>query len=263
MEEIIVIKIGGNVIDDEHALSIFLNDFSTIQKPKILIHGGGKLATALSQQLNIETKQIDGRRITDEKTLDVVIMVYAGLINKKIVSKLQAYNCNALGLTGADANLIEAHKRNHPTIDYGFVGDIDKINTEIITDLLAKNITPIIAPITHDKKGNLLNTNADTIAASIAIELSKNRKVTFFYCFEKNGLLNNLEDEHSIIEHITIDKIEQLKEKQIITGGMTPKIDNIANALKSGVEKVILCNAKNVVSIINENATFGTTFTIK
>ncbi len=263
MKTILVIKIGGNVIDDENALSAFIKDFSSIQQPKILIHGGGKLATQLSKQLNIETKQIDGRRITDEKTLDVVTMVYAGLINKKIVAKLQSNNCNALGLTGVDANLIVAHKRIHPTIDFGFVGDIDNINPEIILELLTKNITPIIAPLSHDTKGNLLNTNADTIASSIAIELSKSFKVTFIYCFEKNGLLNNVEDNNSIIRHVNIDEIEQLKEKQIVTDGMLPKIDNISCALKNGVEKVILCNAQNVAQIINENATFGTIFTIK
>ena len=263
LEEIIIIKIGGNIIDDEQALSKFLHDFSAINKQKILIHGGGKSATDLSKQLNIETKQIDGRRITDEKTLDVVTMVYAGLINKKIIAKLQAHHCNALGLTGADANLIEAHKRNHATIDFGFVGDIDKVNPEIIFNLWHKNITPVVAPLTHDKQGNLLNTNADTIASSIAVELSKTKKVTFFYCFEKNGLLNNVHDDSSIIEHVNTTEIEQLKEKQIITNGMIPKIDNIANALNNGVEKVILCNAHNVLSIVNENAKFGTTFTLK
>lgn len=263
MEEIIVIKIGGNIIDDKNALSEFLHDFSLIKQAKILIHGGGKLATELSKQLNIETKQIDGRRITDEKTLDIVTMVYGGLINKKIVASLQANNCNALGLTGADANLIVAHKRKNSIIDYGFVGDIDQVNPEIIFNLLCKNITPIIAPLTHDKKGNLLNTNADSIASNIAIELSKSHKITFVYCFEKNGLLNNINNEDSVIQNIKLHEIEQLKEKQIVTDGMLPKIDNISHAIKNGVEKVILCNAKNVVSIINENATFGTTFTIK
>lgn len=262
LKEIIIIKIGGNVIDDEKSLSRFLRDFSSIQQPKILIHGGGKLATQLSKQLNIETQQIDGRRITDEKTLDVVTMVYAGLINKKIIAQLQANNCNALGLSGVDANLIEAHKRNHPTIDFGFVGDIDKVNAEIIYDLLSKNITPVIASITHNKNGILLNTNADTIASSIAIEISKKNKVTFIYCFEKNGLLQNIDDDNSIIFHVKQHEIEQLKEKQIVTGGMIPKIDTIYQALTNGVEKVILCNTQNIFPIINENATFGTIFTV-
>jgi acetylglutamate kinase len=241
LKELIVIKIGGNIIDDEKELNRFLLDFSKIKKDKILVHGGGKSATELSRQLNIETKQIDGRRITDKKTLDVVTMVYAGLINKNIVAKLQANHCNALGLTGADANFIIANKRKHATIDFGFVGDIEKINPEILFDLLLKNITPVIAPLTHDGNGNLLNTNADTIASEIAIESSKSRKLTFIYCFEKNGLLNNPEDNNSVIHSVKLHEIEQLKEKQIITGGMVPKIDNIINALNNGKSYTLQC----------------------
>lgn len=261
MESIVVIKIGGNIIDDEKALADFLSDFAAIQQPKLLIHGGGKLATQLSKDLNIEPKLIDGRRITDEKTIDIVTMVYAGLINKKIVAILQSNNCNAIGLTGADANIIEAHKRIHATIDYGFVGDIDKVNCDFIFDLFTKNYTPIIAPITHDKKGNLLNTNADTIASQIAIALSKDKKLNFFYCFEKKGLLKDINNNDSIINEIILSEIEQLKEKQIITDGMLPKIYNIMHAIENGVEKVILCHAQDVLSIVNENAKFGTTFT--
>lgn len=261
METIVVIKIGGNIIDDDNSLAGFLADFSRIQQPKILIHGGGKIATQLSKDLNIEPKLIDGRRITDEKTIDIVTMVYAGLINKKIVAQLQSNNCNAVGLTGADANIIEAHKRIHPTIDYGFVGDIDKVNTDFIFNLFANNYTPVIAPLTHDKKGNLLNTNADTMASAIAVELSKVKKVSFFYCFEKQGLLKDINNTDSIIPELTIYETEQLKEKQIITDGMLPKINNIIHALENGVEKVILCHAKDVLSIVNENAKFGTTFT--
>lgn len=261
MESILVIKIGGNIIDDATALSKFLADFAAIKQPKILIHGGGKLATQLCKELNIEPKLIDGRRITDAKTLDVVTMVYAGLINKKIVAQLQSKNCNAIGLTGADGNCIEAHQRIHPSIDFGFVGDIDGVHSEFFIELLHKNYTPIIAPITHDRNGNLLNTNADTMAAEIAIALSKNKKVAFYYCFEKNGLLQNVNDENSIIANVNLKEIEQLKEKQIITDGMIPKIDNISLAIKNGVEKVILCHAQNIRSIVNENAIFGTTFT--
>ncbi len=261
METIVVIKIGGNIIDDEKALADFLSDFAAIQQPKILIHGGGKLATKLSKDLNIETQLIDGRRITDEKTVDIVTMVYAGLINKKIVAKLQSKNCNAIGITGADANIIEAHKRVHSTIDYGFVGDIDKVNADFIFDLMNKNYTPVIAPLTHDKKGNLLNTNADTIAAEIAIELSKAKKVMLFYCFEKHGLLKDINNNESVISKITLFEIEQLIEKQIINEGMLPKIDNISRSVENGVEKVMLCHAYDVLSIVNENAKFGTTIT--
>ena len=261
METIVVIKIGGNIIDDDNSLADFLADFSRIHQPKILIHGGGKIATQLSKDLNIEPKLIDGRRITDEKTIDIVTMVYAGLINKNIVAQLQSNNCNAVGLTGADANIIEAHKRVHPTVDYGFVGDIDKVNTDFIFNLFVNNYTPGIAPLTHDKKGNLLNTNADTMASAIAVELSKVKKVSFFYCFEKKGLLKDINNTDSIIPELTIYETKQLKEKQIITDGMLPKINNIIHALENGVEKVILCHAKDVLSIVNENAKFGTAFT--
>ncbi|MDB5228525.1 MAG: N-acetylglutamate kinase [Bacteroidota bacterium] len=261
METILVIKIGGNVIDDEEALSGFLIDFSKIKEQKILVHGGGKIATELSKKLNIEPVIIDGRRITDQAALDIVTMVYGGLINRKIVAQLQSLHCNAIGLTGADANLISAHKRIHPQIDFGFVGDIDKINGELLLDLLDKNISPVIAPLTHDKNGNILNTNADTIAAEIAIELSKTKKIIFIYCFEKAGLLADIENEETVINAVKLEEIEQLKEKQIITGGMVPKVENITNALKKGVEKVILCNAKNVSSILAGNTNFGTIFT--
>lgn len=261
MNNIVIIKIGGNIIDDAAALNAFLKDFAKINVPKILIHGGGKIATQLSKTLGIETKMIDGRRITDEKTLEVVTMVYAGLISKNIVATLQAQNCNAIGLCGADANIIVAHKRKHPTIDYGFVGDIDNVNAAFLISLLQQNITPIIAPITHDGNGNLLNTNADSVASSIAIELSKIKNVTFLYCFEKAGLLENIEDDNSIIPSLNIAQVEQLKEKQVITDGMLPKVQNIINALENNVEKVILCHAQNALSIVNENAKNGTVFT--
>ena len=231
------------------------------QSPPPFTNVSWKLATQLSKELNIEPQLIDGRRITDEKTIDIVTMVYAGLINKKIVAQLQANDTNAIGLTGADANIIEAHKRIHPSIDFGFVGDIDSVNADFLLELISKNKTPIIAPITHDKKGNLLNTNADTMAAAIAVELSKVKKVSFFYCFEKDGLLKDVNNNESIISHLTIVEIEQLKEKQIINAGMLPKTANIIHALENGVEKVILCHAKNVLPIVNENAKFGTTFT--
>jgi len=261
LNTIIILKIGGNIIDDAASLSAFLKDFAKIKAPKILIHGGGKMATQLSKTLGIETKMIDGRRITDEQTLKVVTMVYAGWINKNIVATLQAQNCNAIGLCGADANVITAHKRKHPTIDYGFVGDIDTVNVALLESLLQQNCTPIIAPITHDGNGNLLNTNADTVASSIAIELSKDKNVTFLYCFEKRGLLENMEDDNSIIPALNIAQVEQLKEKQIITEGMLPKVQNIINALENNVEKVILCHAQDALSIVNENAKFGTVFT--
>lgn len=261
MESITIIKIGGNIIDDENAFVKFLNDFAKIATPKILIHGGGKLASKLSTQLNVIPEMIDGRRITDEKTIDIVTMVYAGLINKKIVAKLQANNCNAIGLSGADANLIKSHKRINSSIDYGFVGDVDEINTTFLIELLSKKYTPIIAPITHDKNGILLNTNADTIAAEIAITLAKQYKTALYYCFELTGLLKDINDQNSIIHKIKLADIQQLKEKQVISKGMLPKVDNIAHCIEQGVEKVILCNASDISFIENENAIFGTVFT--
>ncbi len=257
------VKIGGNIIDDKQALTDFLNIFSKIPNPKILIHGGGKIATTFSEQLNIPIRMADGRRITDEDSLDVVTMVYGGLINKKIVAGLQANGCNAIGLTGADANIIEAHKRVHPTIDFGFVGDVDTVNHSFLIELMEKNYVPVIAPLTHDKKGTLLNTNADTMAAELVIALAKSKKISFVYCFEKTGLLKNINDPDSIIAHVNLSEIQQLKEKQIITGGMIPKIENISKALQNGVEKVILCHAKELGSIIKGNSIFGTTFTTR
>ncbi len=262
METIVVVKIGGNIIDDADSLKKFLFDFSQIQAPKVLIHGGGKLATQLSKLVGIEATLVDGRRITDEKTLDIVTMVYAGLINKKIVAQLQSMQCNAIGFSGADANSILSHKRVHPTIDFGFVGDIDVVNADFFADLLDKNYTPIIAPITHDGNGQLLNTNADTMASAISISLSKKYNVAFYYCFEKEGLMKDVEKADSIIQHVAVAQIEILKAEKIITDGMIPKVDNIANALQKGVNKVILCHAKDVLKNVNENANFGTTFTI-
>jgi acetylglutamate kinase len=263
LEAIYIIKIGGNIIDDEKALSKFLSDFSSLSSPKILIHGGGKIASEISIRLNIEPVMIDGRRVTDKAALDIVTMVYGGLINKKIVAQLQSNSCNALGFTGADANLIEAHKRASDEIDYGFAGDIDKINTEVLLDVLGKKMTPVIAPLTHDKAGNLLNTNADTIAAEMAIALSQTNPVHLIYCFEKKGLLADVDNEESVIAGVSLEEIDQLKEKQIITAGMLPKINNISKALMKKVEKVILCHADDLLPIVKGNAKFGTVFSRK
>src|ERR1044071_567581 len=195
MESLYIIKIGGNIIDDEGKLSSFLKEFASLQGKKILVHGGGKLATKLAEQLQIPQQLIDGRRITDAETLKIVTMVYAGFINKNIVAQLQASGCNAIGLSGADGNVIEAHKRNHPTIDYGFAGDVDAINVQLLKSLLNQSIAVVVAPITHDKKGQLLNTNADTIAQELAKGLSKAFNVHLIYSFEKSGVLLNAEDD--------------------------------------------------------------------
>ncbi|MDQ6757666.1 MAG: acetylglutamate kinase [Bacteroidota bacterium] len=251
MDKLYVIKIGGNIIDDEQKLSSFLKEFALINGKKILIHGGGKLATNLAQQLNIPQQIIDGRRITDAETLKVITMVYAGYINKNITAKLQSNNCNAIGLCGADGNLILAHKRNHPTIDYGFVGDIDSINSEWLQCLLDENLVPVIASVSHDKKGQLLNTNADTIAQQISKSMAGKHAVTLIYCFEKKGVLQNTDGENSVIKKINTSSYINLKEKQIIHSGMIPKLDNAFAALSSGVNKVIIGNAENLHQLIS------------
>lgn len=258
----IVVKIGGNIIDDEIALYIFLKDFSSIKDSKILIHGGGKIATQISKDMGLVPKMIEGRRITDAKTLKIVTMVYAGLVNKNIVAQLQKYNCNAIGLTGADGNSMVAKKREHPTIDFGYIGHIQYVNTSIFNLLLNNNITPVIAPITYDGDGGLLNTNADDIASQIAIAMSKEREITFIYCFEKRGLLLDIEDENSFLPKVNSHEIQKLKDDGIITDGMIPKVDNIKQTLEQGVQKVILCHASDLLKIINDNAEIGTIFTL-
>lgn len=239
-QQLSVIKIGGNVIENDLALDEFLAKFSGIKTPKILIHGGGKLATTLSQKLGIETKMIDGRRITDIETLDVITMVYGGLVNKKIVAKLQAQNINAIGLSGADANSIVSIKRPVKTIDYGFVGDVEFANAANINILITNNFTPVFCAITHDQKGNLLNTNADTIASQVAVAMSNLYDVTLYYCFELNGVLENFEDKNSVIAHINKTKYQELLDAKIIADGMLPKLNNCFDALEKGVEKVCI-----------------------
>lgn len=274
MDNLYVIKIGGNIIDDESKLSSFLKSFAQLKEKKILVHGGGKLATKLGETLGIEQKLVDGRRITDAETLKVVTMVYAGLINKNIVSQLQSNNCNAIGLTGADGNSIIAHKRisaNSPLgaggIDYGFAGDIDKVNTDFFQTLLNQVSTIVVAPITHDKKGQLLNTNADTIAQEIAKALSSNYDVQLIYSFEKSGVLLDVNDESSVITKMNWEYYQQLKKPADspsgdggkIFAGMIPKLDNAFTALRNGVKKVIIGKAEELNELIN--GTKGTSLT--
>jgi len=254
MEKLFVVKIGGNIIDDEQKLTNFLQDFAAIKAPKILIHGGGKLATKMAKELGIEQQMIDGRRITDAETLKIVTMVYAGLINKNIVAQLQANGCNAIGLSGADANVILAHKRKHSTIDYGFVGDIDAVNAHFLHSLLQQQLTIVLAPITHDANGLLLNTNADTIAQEVAKALSALYTVELIYSFEKNGVLLDVDDENSVISTLTATYYAQLKEQQLIFAGMIPKLDNAFAALNSGVNKVIIGKAEQLHALIQSTA---------
>ena len=248
--EITVVKIGGNIIDSPSLLSLFLADFSKIQGYKILVHGGGKLATKMAESIGLTPQLIDGRRITDAPMLDVTVMTYAGAINKNIVAQLQAFNCNAIGFSGADGNLIQSEKRNHSTIDFGFVGDVKKVNPELLQALISIGISPVFCAITHDNKGQLLNTNADTIASEIAISLSAIFEVSLLYCFEKQGVLADPEDENSVILQLNEQDYNELSEKKAIHSGMIPKMDNCFSALKKGVEKVII-GSPNLLS--NEN----------
>jgi acetylglutamate kinase len=249
-----VVKIGGNIIDDDSKLKSFLKSFATIITPLqgmgVLIHGGGKLATRLAEQMNVPQQMVDGRRITDAETLKIVTMVYAGYINKNIVAQLQANGCNAVGISGADGNAILAHKRIHPIMDYGFAGDIDEVNSSFFQNLLQQNLTPVIAPITHDQKGQLLNTNADTIAQETAKALSQFYDVQLIYSFEKDGVLLDVNDANSVIKKINADYYKELKAEGKIFAGMIPKLDNAFTALNSGVKKVIIGKAEEIGQLI-------------
>jgi len=245
---ITIVKVGGNVINDDLLLKKFLRDFSQIQTPKILIHGGGKLASDLSLKMGVTPKMIDGRRITDEETLDIIVMTYAGLINKRIVTILQSLDCNAIGLTGADANIIPATKRPVNNINYGFVGDVnvDEINGSQILNFLSSGLIPVFSPLTHNYK-TLLNTNADTIAASIAIALSSKNDVQLIYCFEKNGVLNDINDPDSVISDLNYPELEKMIKNGIIHTGMLPKLENGYNALKAGAINVKIKNSNQLL----------------
>ena len=241
-----IIKIGGNIIDDAGKLAAFLDGFAAVEGKKILVHGGGKLATKLAEGLGIKQQLVDGRRITDAETLKVVTMVYAGTINKNIVAGLQARGCDAVGLTGADGNSIRAHKRVGAEIEYGFVGDVDSVDAAFLTGLLMLEKTLVFAPITHDGKGQLLNTNADTIAQELARGLGRSFDVSLVYSFEKSGVLMDAEDNGSVIPRIGPGYYEELKGKGLIFAGMIPKLDNAFAALRSGVKKVIIGKAEEL-----------------
>lgn len=241
-KKLTIIKIGGNVIDNPEVLTRFLRDFTKLETQKILVHGGGKAATRLAGKLGVESMMIEGRRVTNEEMLDVAIMTYAGLCNKKIVAQLQGLHTSAIGLTGADGNSIVSQKRENGVYDYGFVGDITEINSKWIKFLLDTDTIPVFCAITHDQKGQLLNTNADSIAQSLAVGLSPLYKTTLIYCFEKKGVLQNVEDENSVIETINYTSYQSLKKKNIIHSGMIPKLDNCFEALKQGVKNIIISN---------------------
>lgn len=238
MDKLSIVKIGGNVIENAEKLADFLNAFTQMKGAKILVHGGGKKATNMAEKLGVAVKMIDGRRITDTENLDIVTMLYAGKINKNMIAQLQAMGCNAIGLSGADGNAIEAEKRPVKEFDYGFVGDVTGINATLFKLLLQAQFVPVCCAITHDQKGQLLNTNADTIAASLAKGLSKFFNISLYYCFEMPGVLKNIGDKESVIGEITPNSYTQLKINKIIHSGMIPKIDNCFEALNCGVSEV-------------------------
>jgi acetylglutamate kinase len=237
-EKVSVVKIGGAFLEDEKLLKKFYGAFSEMEGLKVLIHGGGQRASTLAEALGIPPRMVDGRRITDAKSLEIVTMVYAGWANKKLVSGLQGLGCNALGLSGADANLILARKRPVSALDYGFVGDVDEVNISSLCLLLREGFVPVFCALTHDGKGQLLNTNADTIASDIAIALSTVFDANLMYCFEKSGVLSDVNDPHSVIPHIDRKSLETLQKKGIIAAGMIPKLFNCFRALQEGVEQV-------------------------
>ena len=243
-----VVKIGGNVIDDDTALRLFLKEFALLEGPKILVHGGGKEATRLGRALGIEANMVDGRRVTDRPTLDIVTMVYAGLINKRIVAALQALGCDAVGLTGADGNSIPARRRSPEPIDFGFVGDIDptEVNTQFVASLIDAGKVPVFCAICHDAAGSLLNCNADSVASVVAVGLTREMPVRLIYCFEKPGVLRNISDESSVIPLITPADFPALKDSGVIAAGMLPKLRNALQAAEAGVGEVRICRAEDI-----------------
>ena len=248
MDKLTIVKVGGKIVEEEASLRRLLSDFGNISGNKILVHGGGRSATAMAERLGIETKMVGGRRITDKDMLDVVTMVYGGLVNKNIVAGLQGLGCNAVGFTGADMDIIRAMKRPVKDIDYGFVGDVIDVNTKELRVMLSQGVSPVMAPLTHDGKGLLLNTNADTIASELATALSEYYKVFLIYCFEKDGVLSNPEDDTSVIYDLNPELYAEYKANGAIGAGMIPKLDNAFKALHNGVFEVIITNAKNLTS---------------
>lgn len=256
MSSIHVVKIGGNIIDEPARLQHFLQDFAALEAPKILVHGGGKIATGIGERLGISAHYVEGRRVTDEATLELVTMVYGGLVNKRIVAALQSIGCNALGLTGADGNCIRAQRRAAAGVDYGFAGDVPEggVNADWLRSLLQQGITPVLAPLTHDGKGSLLNTNADTIAQEAAKALACSDSVRLIYCFERPGVLRNAGDDSSVIRCIREEDFSVLREAGIVNGGMIPKLSNAFAALHAGVQEIIIGKAEAFTQLIEGKA---------
>ncbi|NDV47073.1 acetylglutamate kinase [Paludibacter sp. 221] len=246
MEKLTLIKVGGKIVEEPESLQQLLSDFSKIKGHKVLVHGGGRSATAIAAKLGIESRMVNGRRVTDAEMLKVVTMVYGGLVNKQIVAGLQTLDVNALGLTGADMNYMRSEKRPVKDVDYGFVGDVKEVNAGLLADLISKGVVPVLAPLTHDRKGNLLNTNADTIAGEAAKALAKHFEVTLMFCFEKKGVLMNENDDDSVISELRPESFNEYVEKGIIQGGMIPKLENSFEALQAGVKQVVITRADQI-----------------
>ncbi|MEP1490320.1 MAG: acetylglutamate kinase [Algibacter sp.] len=253
MEKLSIVKIGGNIIENEASLSAFLKLFSNLEGKKILVHGGGKRATHIASKLGIESKMINGRRITDADTLEVITMVYGGLVNKNVVAKLQALNVDAIGLTGADINSITSDKRPVKDIDYGFVGDVKQVAHNSIDKLIQADFTPVFCAITHDGNGQLLNTNADTITSQVAVGMSALYETSIYYCFELNGVLEDINNKNSVVKHIDSNIYKDLLDKGIIADGMLPKLENCFDALRNGVNNI---NMGNTSMLTQENDNF-------
>lgn len=243
MESLKVVKIGGKLIEDKQKLEVFLNDFVNLDSPKILVHGGGNMATDIASKLGFETKMVDGRRITDYNSMQVITMVYGGLLNKNIVAELQALNCNSIGLCGADGNSIISKKRPVKEVDFGYVGDVSNINVDFISSLLEQKIVPVFSAISYGGNGQLFNTNADSVASEIARAMSETYKTELYYCFEKKGVLSDANDDESVISEINRKKYQELLDNKIISDGMLPKLHNCFEALENGVEQIFLGDA--------------------
>ncbi|MGM9804157.1 MAG: acetylglutamate kinase [Muribaculaceae bacterium] len=249
MEQLTIVKVGGKICENAASLNSLLNDFASIEGNKLLVHGGGRLATSMATRLGIETRMVDGRRITDDDMLQVVTMVYGGLVNKQIVAGLQARGVNALGMTGADMDILHSHKRPVKEIDYGWVGDVDRANGNALKQLIEQGVVPVIAPLTHDGNGHLLNTNADTMAGETAKACAQLFNVTLVFCFEKEGVLRDENDDASVIPTINRGLYAELKEQGIVSGGMLPKLDNAFATLQNGVKEVIITKADNLCDL--------------
>ncbi len=249
MEKITVVKIGGNVIDSPEAFGPFMESFAKLEGPKVLIHGGGKIATRLAQKMEIETTMIDGRRVTDKAMLDIVTMTYAGLINKEVVATLQKYGCNAIGLSGADGNVVKATKRPANPVDFGFVGDIDpaNVNAPFLKTLLEAGVTPVFCAIMHNGEGVLLNCNADTVASSVALGVARVAPTDLIFCFEKRGVLTDINDDSSVIKTITPENYAAYKAEGVINSGMIPKIDGALKAINQGVASVAIKHSEDLL----------------